>query len=137
MVNQQIIKINTTGRGIYDISQKIIDLVLKHSINSGLCNIFCQHTSASLILCENYDPDVKIDIETFLSELVKDNDSRFQHTIEGPDDMPAHIRTLLTQNALTIPINKGKLNLGRWQGICLYEHRQQSFERQIIVTLLC
>ncbi|MFN3233808.1 MAG: secondary thiamine-phosphate synthase enzyme YjbQ [Gammaproteobacteria bacterium] len=134
MAIQKAVKIKTQGRGIYDITDQVAQCV-SQSVNAGLCHVFCQHTSASLILCENYDGDVKIDIETFFLNLVKDGDPRFKHTIEGPDDMAAHIRTLLTQSSLTIPIVDAQLGLGTWQGVCLYEHRLHSHDRQIVITI--
>ncbi|MCF6775289.1 secondary thiamine-phosphate synthase enzyme YjbQ [Thiotrichales bacterium 19X7-9] len=133
---QKQLEINTSGRGIYDITSSINSLVISANISAGLCHIFCQHTSCSLILCENYDDDVKVDIETYLSELVVDGDNRFLHIAEGKDDMSAHIRTMLTQSELTIPITDNHLALGPWQGINLYEHRYGSYHRNLIITLI-
>lgn len=132
---QETISIETTGRGTFDISDQVNNILSKHSVENGLCHIFLMHTSASLILCENYDPTVKDDMENFLSRLVPDGDKIFKHTMEGPDDMPAHIRSILTHNDITIPIIDGKLRLGTWQGIYLYEHRTRAHNRNIIVTL--
>jgi secondary thiamine-phosphate synthase enzyme len=101
----------------------------------SLCHVFITHTSASLMLCENADPDVRRDLETFMSDLVPDGDSRFVHTAEGPDDMPAHVRSVLTQTELTLPIRNGRLALGTWQGVYVWEHRQAPHERRVIVTL--
>jgi secondary thiamine-phosphate synthase enzyme len=97
--------------------------------------VFIAHTSASLMLCENADPDVRLDLETFMSDLVPDGDPRYVHTAEGPDDMPAHVRSVLTQSDLTIPLRDGRLALGTWQGIYVWEHRVQPQNRRVIVTL--
>jgi len=134
-MRQETITIETTGRGTNDIAEQINSVISKHSVEKGLCHIFLMHTSASLILCENYDPTVKSDLENFLSRLVPDGDPLFEHTMEGPDDMPAHIRSILTHNDLTIPISNKKLMLGTWQSVYLYEHRTRAHNRNIIVTL--
>ena len=135
-VQQEILTIKTSGRGIIDISDKISSIVTSTKINTGICHLFCQHTSASLIITENYDSDVKVDIETFLSQLVKDGDPAFTHRLEGDDDMAAHIRTLLTASSLSMPIVGGHLGLGQWQGICLYEHRYQPHRRNIVLSMI-
>jgi secondary thiamine-phosphate synthase enzyme len=134
MVYQDSFTIKTAGRGTIEISDRIDSILRSAKINSGICNIFIQHTSASLILCENADPAVRTDLETFMSRLVRDGDADFQHKTEGPDDMPAHIRSILTDTGLTIPVSNGHLALGTWQGIYLYEHRISSCHRQVIVT---
>lgn len=136
MIQQETLNLNSQGRGIYDITRQIANIVENSGLQTGLCHLFCPHTSASLILCENYDPDVKIDIETYLAALIEDGDPRFTHTLEGKDDMAAHLRTLLTQSNLSIPIDQYALGLGRWQGICFYEHRYQAHSRTVMVTLL-
>ncbi|MFT4585189.1 MAG: secondary thiamine-phosphate synthase enzyme [Gammaproteobacteria bacterium] len=135
MIRQKQLTIATLGRATYEITDEISDYVVDAKIDLGLCNLFVQHTSASLIISENADIDVRRDIEMFMSELVRDGDRRFVHDQEGPDDMPAHIRCLLTQTALTIPIRNGRCALGTWQGIFLWEHRIAPHERHIIVTL--
>ncbi len=136
MTVQHRIEITTRGRGTYEITVDIQDTVAKSGIATGLCNIFLQHTSASLILCENADPDVQRDLEAFAQQLVPDGDPLFSHTMEGPDDMPAHIRTVLTSNSLSIPINAASCLLGTWQGIYLWEHRMASHQRTIVITLV-
>jgi len=136
ITTQDELFIKTKGRGIYDITTHLKGSVQKHSIHTGLCHVFCQHTSCSLILCENFDDSVKQDIEIYLSDLVADGDKRFTHTIEGKDDMSAHIRTLLTQSDITIPIVDHQLFLGQWQGVNLYEHRYHPHNRQLMVTLM-
>lgn len=132
---QEIVSIRTQGRSTIDITQEVEELVTRSSIETGLCNLFIQHTSASLILCENADPDVRADLENFMQQMVMDGDSLFRHTAEGPDDMPAHIRNVLTSSSLTIPIANGKCLLGTWQGVYLWEHRLSAHERKIIVTV--
>ena len=120
---QEIISIKTHGRSTIDITHEVEKLVARSRIEIGLCNLFIQHTSASLILCENADPDVRSDLESFMQQIVKDGDPLFMHTAEGSDDMPAHIRNVLTSSSLTIPIANGRCLLGTWQGIYLWEHR--------------
>ncbi|MDC0534885.1 secondary thiamine-phosphate synthase enzyme YjbQ [Francisellaceae bacterium] len=134
-MHQQSTHIQTQGRGFYDITDKIQQIISQQKITTGLCHVFCQHTSASLIITENCDPDVRKDTEGFLSRLVKDGDPCFYHILEGKDDMSAHIRTVLTGESKTIPIIDSELGLGTWQGLYLYEHRYQPHNRKIIVTL--
>ncbi len=133
---QTTLTIDTSGRGLTDITPDISRFVEQSGITTGLCHAFIQHTSASLIINENADPDVQRDLETFLGDLVPDGDPRYVHTAEGPDDMPAHVRTLLTQTSIGIPIIQGHLALGTWQGIFLWEHRHRPNQRRIIVTVL-
>jgi secondary thiamine-phosphate synthase enzyme len=132
---QEILNIQTQGRSTIDITHELEKLVAQSGVESGLCNLFIQHTSASLILCENADPDVRGDLENFMQQIVKDGDSIFRHTAEGPDDMPAHIRSVLTSSSLTIPIAHGKCLLGTWQGVYLWEHRLNAHVRNVIVTI--
>jgi len=132
---QEILSIKTKGRSTLDITNEIEKLVSRSGIDSGLCNLFIQHTSASLIVCENADPDVRTDLENFMQRLIRDGDTLFKHTAEGPDDMPAHIRNVLTSSSLTIPIAEGRCLLGTWQGIYLWEHRFNAHVRNIIVTI--
>ena len=126
----------TKGRGLYDITTSIIDWVDKQEIQDGLLTLLIQHTSASLLINENYDSDVQKDLESFFSRLVKDGDKLFTHTIEGDDDMPAHIRTALTQTNLSIPIKNKKMLLGQWQGIYIFEHRYNDFNRKVKIHLI-
>jgi|TARA_B100000795_G_C22747852_1_gene418053 secondary thiamine-phosphate synthase enzyme len=126
----------TKGRGLYDITASIIDWVDKQEIQDGLLTLLIQHTSASLLINENYDSDVQKDLESFFSRLVKDGDKLFTHTIEGDDDMPAHIRTALTQTNLSIPIKNKKMLLGQWQGIYIFEHRYNDFNRKVKIHLI-
>jgi len=132
---QETIRIKTQGRSTVDITAEVEKFVSQSGVESGLCNLFVQHTSASLILCENADPDVRSDLENFMQQMVRDGDPLFRHRAEGPDDMPAHIRNVLTSSSLTIPIAKGRCLLGSWQGIFLWEHRFNAHVRSIIVTI--
>ena len=129
----QTLEISTSGRHFYDVTRKVLDWVSQSDFKEGLLTLYVQHTSASLLINENYDPDVLVDLESFFERLVPDGDPIFIHTAEGKDDMPAHIRTALTQTSLSIPISQGKVALGQWQGIFLYEHRYQSHERRILM----
>ena len=135
MVHQETLQVGTRGRGTYDITDQVRDAVRNAGIETGLCHLFVQHTSASLILCENADPDVRTDLERFLHRLVPDGDAIFEHTSEGPDDMPAHVRAILTQVDMTLPVSRGRCALGTWQGVYLYEHRQRPHRRQVVVTV--
>ena len=126
----------TKGRGLYDITASIMDWVGKQEIQDGLLTLLIQHTSASLLINENYDSDVQKDLESFFSRLVKDGDRLFTHTIEGDDDMPAHVRTALTQTNLSIPIKNKKMLLGQWQGIYIFEHRYSEFNRKVKIHLI-
>ena len=140
-MNQHEITVRTDGRGTYDITAQVHAFVseavsdAENTDVNGLCHLFLQHTSASLILCENADPDVRVDLETFMADIVPDGYPRFVHTMEGPDDMPAHVRSVLTNAELTIPIRSGRLALGTWQGIYVWEHRHAPHSRRVIVTL--
>lgn len=127
--------VRTTGRGFTELTQEIASAVSASGVADGLCNLFVPHTSASLLAGENWDPSVRHDLDAFLSRLVPDGDPRYEHAIEGPDDMPAHIRTMLTQSSIVIPVAGGKPQLGTWQGIYLWEHRTASHERRIILTV--
>lgn len=135
MVYQETINIATSGRGTIELTHDVEKIITQSGINVGVCNIFIQHTSASLVLCENADPTVRIDMETFMSHLVPDGNSMFKHTIEGPDDMPAHMRSVLTDCSLSLPVTNGRSVLGTWQGIYLWEHRTAAHQRKISVTV--
>jgi secondary thiamine-phosphate synthase enzyme len=128
--------IETGGRETVDITDDVNSAVKGSGVQFGLCNVFLHHTSASLILCENADPAVRRDLEAFMSRLVKDGDSLFTHDAEGPDDMSAHVRTILTQNSINIPVRGGSLDLGTWQGIFVWEHRTSPHRRRVTVTVL-
>jgi len=135
MIAQQQLQIATRGRGLIEVTRQVHGVVADAKIQTGLCNVFIQHTSASLIISENADPEVGRDLERFFARLAPDGDPLFEHDSEGPDDMPAHIRTILTNCSLTIPIGEGKLLLGTWQGIFLWEHRHSGHRRSVIVTV--
>jgi len=135
MVFQQQLSFTTSGRSTTNITSQIQNIVAQSGINIGTCHVFVQHTSASLMLCENADPDVQRDMETYMQHIVPDGDPMFLHQDEGPDDMSAHIRTVLTNPDLTMPVNSGRCDLGIWQGVYLWEHRTHSHQRRIIVTV--
>lgn len=127
---------STSGRGTFDITAWVSQVVSEAEVDSGLCNVFIHHTSASLILCENADPAVRRDLERFLARLAPDGDPLFEHTDEGPDDMPAHVRSVLTQSSLAVPISGGRLDLGTWQGIYVWEHRHRAHDRRVTVSVI-
>jgi len=128
--------INTSPKCLNDITAKVIGCVENSKIQNGLCSLYIKHTSASLVIQENADPAVLRDIESFFKKLVPEGNQNYEHDSEGPDDMPAHIRSLLTNTSLSIPINDSILGLGTWQGIFLYEHRNNSYERKVNVNLI-
>lgn len=132
---QASFQVRTRGRGSLQVTDTLQQHVASSGISQGLCHVFLHHTSASLVLCENADPDVRTDMERFMLRLVPDGDPLFEHVAEGPDDMPAHIRTLLTHTDLTLPVGNGHCSLGTWQGVYLWEHRQQGHRRQITVSV--
>ena len=128
--------IQTQGRSTIEITDQIIQVVQNSTISTGLCSVFIHHTSASLIIAENADPTVRVDLETILQRLAPDGDPSYRHDYEGDDDMSAHVRCMLTNDSLTIPITQGRLGLGTWQGVFLYEHRYRPHSRKITVTVL-
>ena len=135
MIAQSEIRIATRGRGTYDFTQDVQEAVRASGVRAGLCHLFIRHTSASMMLCENADPAVRRDLETFMARQVPDGDPAFTHTAEGPDDMSAHVRSILTQSDLNIPVRDGRCALGTWQGVYLWEHRTAPHERCVIVTV--
>ena len=134
-MKQYTLDIQTQGRSIVNISAEIDRLVDQSGVSTGLCHIFIRHTSASLIITENADSNVRKDLETYISRLVLDGDPTYLHDAEGPDDMAAHIRSILTQSEISIPIDNGVLAMGTWQGIYLWEHRTSPHRRHLTVTL--
>lgn len=128
--------ISTRGQGLYDFTAEVTRWVAASGLQDGLLTLFVRHTSASLIVQENADPDVQADLEHFLARLVPENDPIYRHTLEGPDDMPAHIRAVLTQTQLSIPVRGGRMVLGTWQGIYLFEHRRASHRREVAAHLI-
>jgi secondary thiamine-phosphate synthase enzyme len=133
MHHQEKLVVRTRGRGMTDVTGEVGEVVARARVHVGLCTVFIRHTSASLIIQENADPDVQHDLESFLSRLVKDGDPIFRHTAEGPDDMSAHVRSTLTATTLPVPITDGRLALGTWQAIYLWEHREAPHRREIVV----
>jgi secondary thiamine-phosphate synthase enzyme len=133
---QKTLNFRTRGRGTTEITQEVDHVVRAAGIGIGVCNIFLQHTSASLILCENAAPAVRADLETILARLAPDGDPAYRHDDEGADDMAAHARAVLTTNSLQIPVADGRLALGTWQGIYLWEHRHAPHARSVVVTVL-
>jgi secondary thiamine-phosphate synthase enzyme len=129
------LKIRTSGRGFTELTHSIAAVIGESGVEDGLCSVFVPHTSASLLLGENYDPSVRRDLEAFMARLVRDGDPAYEHDAEGPDDMSAHIRTALTQSSVVLPIAGGKLHLGTWQGVFLWEHRTAPRERRVVVTV--
>lgn len=129
------LRIRTSSQGLYEFTGDVKKALQKSNIKEGLCTLFVQHTSASLLIQENADPAVKYDLENWLSRLVPENDRLYTHTEEGPDDMPSHIKSALTSTSISIPVENGKLVLGTWQGIYLFEHRHHGSERKVVVHI--
>ncbi len=129
------ITLHPSGQGLHDITHEIQRWVEDSGIEEGLCNLFIRHTSASLTVQENADPSARRDLEVWLNRLVPEDDPIYTHTLEGPDDMPSHIKAILTSTSLTIPILEGRLALGTWQGVFLWEHRHQARVRQIVLHI--
>jgi secondary thiamine-phosphate synthase enzyme len=134
-VTTQTLTVRAPRRGLQEITDQVERMVSKAGISSGLCTLFIRHTSASLIIQENYDPSARQDLETFMERLVPEGASWITHTLEGDDDMPSHIKSVLTQVSVSIPILDGKLALGTWQGIYLWEHRERPTPREILVSI--
>jgi len=132
---QSNLTIETSGRGLTNITSAIADVVAKAQVHAGIAHVFVHHTSASLIIQENADPDVRIDLDAFFKRLVPDGDPIFRHTDEGPDDMSAHVRSVLTATSLSVPIISGSMGLGTWQGVYLWEHRTSPHRRRITITV--
>ncbi|MFD0913404.1 secondary thiamine-phosphate synthase enzyme YjbQ [Methylophilus luteus] len=134
--SHETLSINAQGRRLYDITPQVAQWVEQAAIHSGLLTLYIQHTSASLLINENYDRDVLVDLEAFFNRIAPDGDQLFIHTVEGPDDMPAHVRTALTQTSVSIPVINGKVALGQWQGIFLFEHRHQPARRRVLMHVI-
>ena len=130
------LSINTNSKCLNNITLEVVKSVNNSGIKNGNCTLYIKHTSASLVIQENADPAVLRDIESFFKSLVSEDENLYEHNSEGPDDMPAHIRSILTNTSLSIPIINSKLELGTWQGIYLYEHRSQSYSRKVIVNII-
>lgn len=132
---QKTLKIKTNGKSLHKITSQVADVVAESGIETGLCTVFIRHTSASLLIQENADPDVLTDLSNFFAKLVPEDSQRYVHSTEGPDDMPAHIRSALTHTSEQIPISGGRLVLGTWQGIYVWEHRQRNHSRDVVVHI--
>lgn len=135
-VHQQTLERDLRGRGTYDLTREIGAIVAASGVEHGLATVFVHHTSAAVIVCENADPQVRRDLEAWLARAVPDGDPLFRHTAEGPDDMPAHVRCALTQVSVSIPVRDGRMDLGAWQGVYLYEHRLAPHRRRVSVTVV-
>jgi len=130
------LNIRTSNRGLKEITAEVVDWLSKHSVKTGLLTLFCRHTSASLLIQENADPNVRADLEAYFAHIAPEAPGRYAHEDEGPDDMPSHLRTALTQTHLSIPVISGKMALGTWQGIYLFEHRARPHTREIVLHLI-
>ena len=135
-MHQASLTVRTQGQGTYDITESVAREVQRSGLKRGIVAVFCRHTSCSLVLMENADPSARRDLESWLNRLVPENDPHFEHTQEGPDDMPSHIKMALTRTSETIPFADGRLLLGTWQGIFLWEHRRAPHAREVIVSVL-
>lgn len=136
MIRYSTITVQTRGKGLYPFTRNVEDWLAKQSIIEGLLTAFIQHTSCSLVVQENADPDVTLDLRDFFERLVPEETKGFRHTAEGPDDMTSHIRSTLTQTSLSIPVMGGRLALGTWQGLYVFEHRSHPHRRQVIVQIM-
>jgi secondary thiamine-phosphate synthase enzyme len=136
LVDQSGFTVATRGRGFSEITRDVADLVAASGVQTGIAQVFTAHTSCSLLICENADPTVRGDLERWMARVVPDGDPMFQHDAEGPDDMPAHIRSILSGVSLAVPVGGGRLRLGTWQGIYLWEHRTHPHQRKVTVTVL-
>jgi len=135
-VHTESIGIRTTGKGTYEITDEVAEVLSRSKITSGTVTVFIQHTSCSLIIMENADPTARADLEKFFDKLVPENAPYFEHNDEGPDDMPSHIRMVLTRSSEVIPVEDSRMQLGTWQGIFLFEHRKANHRRQVVVTVI-
>lgn len=136
MIYQQSFSYATKGRGTYELTLEIDNHIRNSNIKTGICSVFIHHTSASLLITENADPTVRTDLEMIMQRLAPDGDPEYRHDYEGDDDMSAHVRCVLTNDSLTVPVSKGRSALGTWQGIYLYEHRTSHFQRRLTVTIM-
>ena len=130
------IQISTRGKGLYDFTAQVEQAIRRWNISEGICHLFVQHTSASLVASESYDPTARQDLESFMDHLVPEDQLYYRHTLEGSDDSPSHMRAMLTLTSLSIPIDDGRLSLGTWQGIYLFEHRARPHQRSVLLRCL-
>ena len=135
-VFQATLQIRTRGAGTYEITAEVSREIQRAGLKRGLVSIFCQHTSCSLVIMENADPSARRDLEAWLDRLVPENDPHFEHTLEGADDMPSHIKMVLTRTSETVPFDDGRMRLGTWQGLFLWEHRRAPHSRHVVVTVM-
>lgn len=134
--HKETIVIQTSGKGLYDFSAKVEELIQQWGVQEGICHLFIQHTSASLVASESYDPSARQDLEAFMDHLVPEGQPWFRHTLEGADDSPSHMRSMLTHTSLSIPVDDGRLSLGTWQGVYMFEHRRRGHRRKVLVRCL-
>jgi secondary thiamine-phosphate synthase enzyme len=134
--HKSTLSISTRGKGLYPFTDQINAQLRAWAVREGMCHLFCQHTSASLLISENYDPTAQADLETFMERLVPEGASWYTHDLEGADDATSHIRAMLTDVSLTIPVDDGRLNLGTWQGVYLFEHRARPHQRHLLLRVL-
>lgn len=130
------LEISTRGKGLYPFTESVEARIREWDVQEGMCYLYVQHTSASLVISESYDPSAKMDLEVFMEKLAPENQPWYRHTLEGADDSPSHMRAMLTQTSLTIPVDAGRLNLGTWQGIYLFEHRSRGHRRKVLIRCL-
>lgn len=135
-VHQETLTLRTRGAGLHEITDAVARVVAQSRLGAGVVTVFCQHTSCSLVIMENADPTARRDLEAWLDRLVPEDDPHFEHTLEGPDDMPSHIKMVLTRTSESVPFASGRLLLGTWQGVYLWEHRRAAHSRQVVVTVL-
>ena len=132
---RRALRLGPYRRGLHDVTRHVADVVASSGVTDGLCHVFLPHTSASLVVQENADPDVLVDLETWFARAVPDGDPRYRHRAEGDDDMPAHVRAALTQTFVIVPVSRGALDMGTWQAIYLYEHRVAPHARRLVITV--
>ena len=133
---KDILEISTRGKGLYPFTESVEARIREWNVQEGMCYLYVQHTSASLVISESYDPSAKMDLEVFMEKLAPENQPWYRHTLEGADDSPSHMRAMLTQTSLTIPVDASRLNLGTWQGIYLFEHRSRGHRRKVLIRCL-
>jgi len=135
-IHQATVTVQTRGPGLLEVTEALTREVTRSGVKRGLATVFCQHTSCSLVIMENADPSARHDLEAWLDRLVPDNQAEFEHTLEGPDDMPSHIKMALTRTSETVSVAEGRLQLGTWQGVFLWEHRRAPHARNLAVTII-
>jgi secondary thiamine-phosphate synthase enzyme len=133
---KETLNLRTSGKGLHEITDQIVQRLREWDVHAGMCFLFIQHTSASLVLSENYDPSAQSDLETFMDRLVPEGQNWYRHTMEGADDSPSHIRAMITTTSTSIPVDNGQLNLGTWQGVYIFEHRESPQRRSILLRCL-